>query len=450
MNVVVFFLIAAALLLAALALVLPALFGRGARESADRTAQNLAIARERLDELKLQLERGEISEPEFAQGREDIERGLADDLITKQREMSSSTVHSGHWAVMVVGFGVPVLAGALYLGIGSPTTISSVELQAARSGAGAGAGADNRHPDSMDKMVANLAARLKADPSDPQGWSMLANTYMAMKRYSDAAMAMENLQKLVGDDPNVLVRYADALAMVSGGRLAGKPAQLVNQALTIDPNNTQALWMAGMAARQQNDLHAALAHWRKLEPAFADNPKNLAELQQQIADATQRLGGQSTTGSASTPTAATASQTEATAVPSTPAETRSSAAGSVPVTSGATATVTVRVSINESLKQNVAPTDAVYIFARALNGPPMPVAVVRRQAADLPVTVTLDDSSAVMPTMKLSKFDQVMIGARISKSGTANPQSGDLKGELAPVKTGSNKPVSITISQIIP
>lgn len=443
MKVVVFFLIAAALLLAALAIVLPSLFGRGSRESTNRTAQNLAIARERLEELKLQRERGEISEPEYAQGREDIERGLADDLATEQREMSGANMHAGHWAVMVVGFGIPVLAGALYLGLGTPTVIGSgVEIETAS------AVSEQRHPESMDKMVANLAARLEANPDDAQGWSTLASSYMAMKRFADAATAMENLRKLVGDDPNVLVRYADALAMASGGRLTGEPAQLINQALTVDPNNTQGLWMAGMAARQQNDLHTALMHWRKLEPALANQPKLLAELQQQIANLLQRMGDQSPTEPASSESSATASQTQPAprADSSTPAATPSTVAESTP----AAATVTVRVSVHESLTQKVAPTDAVFIFARALNGPPMPLAVVRRRAADLPVTVTLDDSSAIMPTMTLSKFGEVMVGARISKSGTANPQSGDLKGEIAPIKTGDDELVSVTISQVIP
>ena len=274
---------------------------------------------------------------------------------------------------------------------------------------------------------------------------------MAMKRYSEAATALEKLHKLVGDDPNVLVRYADALAMAGGGRLTGKPAQLVKQALTIDPNNSQGLWMAGMAARQQNDLHTALTHWRRLEPALANKPKLLAELRQQIADAVQRLNDQPATESASTTAPPTESQPQPAAeqTPATPAETPDAVAATAPA-SGAAPSITVQVSVHESLTQNVAPTDAVFIFARALTGPPMPLAVVRRQAADLPVTVTLDDSSAIMPAMTLSKFEEVMVGARISKSGTANPQSGDLQGEVAPVKTGDDKPVSVTISQIIP
>ncbi len=444
MKVVAFFLVAAALLLAALAMVLPALFGRGARESTNRTAQNLAIARERLEELKLQLERGDISDPEYAQGREDIERGLADDLATEQHEISGATMGSGRWAAMVVGFGIPVLAGSLYLGLGKPTTIAGVEIQTAS------AGSDNRHPESMDQMVANLAARLAANPKDAQGWSMLGSSYMAMKRYADAATALETLRKLVGDDPNVLVRYADALAMAGGGRMTGKPAQLIKQALTIDPHNSQGLWMAGMAARQQNDLHTALTHWRKLEPALANKPNLLAELRQLIADATQRLGDQPATESAST-ASATASQAQPAAEQTASAAAESSAAvATAAPAAGAAPSITVRVSVNESLQQNVAPTDAVFIFARALKGPPMPLAVVRRQAADLPVTVTLDDSSAIMPAMTLSKFEEVVVGARISKTGTANPQSGDLQGQVAPVKTGDDKPVSVTISQIIP
>ncbi len=443
MNLVVFFLVAAALLLAVLALVLPALFGRGMRESTNRTAQNLAIARERLEELKLQQERGDISASEYDQGREDIERGLADDLASEQREMSSATMGSGRWAVVVVGFGIPVLAGSLYLGLGKPTTIGGVEIQAVS------AGADNRHPESMDQMVANLAARLQANPSDAQGWSMLGSSYMAMKRFSDAATALGNLRKIVGDDPNVLVRYADALAMAGGGRMTGKPAQLVKQALTIDPNNSQGLWMAGMAARQQNDLHTALTHWRKLEPALANKPNLLAELRQLIADATQRLGDQPASESASTAAPATASQAQPATEQTASAPTETPAVAAVPA-SGAVPSITVRVSVNESLQQNIAPTDAVFIFARALTGPPMPLAVVRRQAADLPITVTLDDSSAIMPAMTLSKFDEVMVGARISKTGTANPQSGDLQGQVAPVKTGADQPVSVTISQVIP
>ncbi len=423
MNTIVFFVIAVALALIVLAMLLPPLFGRGLRVGTDRTAQNLAIARERLRDLKNAVDVGDLSAAEYEMEREELERNLADDLEPVADKTAAEPAPRGHWAGVIVSVSVPLLAGALYLGLGRPASVTGAPSPSPNLAA------EGQHPTSVEQMAMDLSARLQNNPNDARGWSILGRTYMAMKRYRDAAQALAKLRELVGDDPNVLVVYADALAMVHGGRLAGEPLKLVQLALRKDPNLIQGLWMAGMAAKQDNDLQTALDYWRKAEPMLSQDSKSQAELRGLIADAEQRLGGPTTAG----PVAE---------APPAPAP--------APVAAVDSSSITVQVSLDNSLNGRVAPTDTVFIFARALSGPPMPLAVVRKQVADLPITVTLNDSDAMMPAMSLSKFKQVKVGARISKTGNAVPQSGDFKGEVSPVSTGHEQRVDVLISQSVP
>jgi cytochrome c-type biogenesis protein CcmH len=309
------------------------------------------------------------------------------------------------------------------------------QLQANSSASAEPVSASGEKLPSIEEMVSKLAAKLEAEPEDPQGWFMLARSYMMLNRYADAAAAYKKVNMLVGDQPEILVSYADALAMVHEGQLAGKPKELIQRALELDPNLPQGLWLAGMAADQQADYETAIDYWRRLEPLLKEEPKSLQEVRQLIERAQARAG-------ISTEKAVTASMGES------PATSTSVEVDAPEVSSGKT--ITVNIALDPAVSQLAALEDALFIFAQALDGPPMPLAAVRKQVKDLPLKITFNDSMAMMPAMRLSNYSEVRIRARISKSGNAKPQSGDLYGELSPVAVEGQDPVHITISERIP
>lgn len=430
---IAFWLIAAVMVAAAVLMVAPALL-RARREGAPgRSEQNVAIARERLAEIEDDRAAGRIGTDEFDQLRAELEAALASDL-DEESPATDQARSASPWPAMVVALLLPVAAGALYLGLGTPGAVDGSAIRDAASRAGHPAvGADDA-PASVEEMVARLQARLQEQPDDAGGWVTLGNTFMSMQRFAEAGEAFRRAHELVGDDPRLLVRYADALAMAAGGSIAGKPFELVWRALAAEPDNPTALWLVGMGYREQGDLHQAISHWQRLVPMLADQPEPLAEVRALIDDARAQLAQE---GDAAPPPAQTAQANDVPAAPATGAK------------AGVGPALSVKVQLDPSLRDRVAPGDTVFVYARAVDGPPMPLAVVKRPASELPLIVTLDDTQAMMPDMSLSRFDTVRVGARVSRSGNALPQSGDLRGEIAAVKVASSAAVEIVIDEIV-
>ncbi|NNF96657.1 MAG: c-type cytochrome biogenesis protein CcmI [Halobacteria archaeon] len=417
---IVFWIFAALMLAAALWLLIPALLGRKSIRDLDRNQQNVAIARDRLKELESEYGRGSLSEGDYEQAKQELEQALLNDVDNSAASNVSVSTSSARASLAWVALGVPLAAVLLYLQLGTPGALEP-QVQAAAAPQGH-AGGDNTA--SMEQLVAGLAAKLQQEPDNAEGWFMLGRSYMSMGRYPEAAEAFQRVLDQVGDEPTVMLRYADALAMAQGGQIAGKPFELIKKALVLKPDDSTGLWLAGLGYEEQGQYELAVQHWRKLEPMMQDDPASLNEVRNLIARAEQKLGRPVTAPMAET------------------------AAPEPVAVSGAALKVTV--SLDAALQDKVSAGDTVFIFARAVEGPPMPLAAVRKQVRDLPVTVTLDDSMAMMPQMKLSNFTEVRIGARISKSGTPGAQSGDLQGEVTPVKTDNKTMTRVRINQVLP
>jgi cytochrome c-type biogenesis protein CcmH len=412
-----FFIAAAALLLLAVALVVYPLFrGRGGEVEEPQDAV-VELSRERLEELKRQKESGDISESEYAEWVGDLEAQLSDDLHSQGSAGAVAGRSGGRWVGIAAIVFIPVLSGLLYLSVGSP--------QALQPGATQRAAAPDPQAGDMDVMVARLAERLRENPDDAEGWFMLGRSYMFMNRYGEAADAFNRLRALVGDVPEVLVREATALAMTQGGALRGEPTRLVQRALEQHPDHPQALWMAATAAYQVGDHANALEYYRRVEPMV--DGEQLQQVRGMIEELAQSGDEETTTAES--------------------ARTDNEAPSQSP---GDTASLKVNVALAPSMEGDAAAGDTVFIFARAVDGPPMPLSVVRKTVADLPVTVTLDDSQAMTPQFKLSGFDRVTVGARISSSGQPIAQPGDLEGESPPLSTSTSETVEITIDRVVP
>jgi cytochrome c-type biogenesis protein CcmH len=430
----VFWVLAAAMTVGGIAVLAPALLRNRRAVDADRDAQNVAIARERLKELQAEQARGELTDAAFSQAKKELEGALAVDLggTGQAVRAAASGDRSGAWSLVVLLLAVPPIALGLYLHLGAPEHMSA-------AGPGAGQAASAGHGGSqvdMKELLARLEQRLAEKPDDPQGWAVLARTYIALERFPDAANALEKLRGLVGDEPEVLVSLADVIAMAQGGSMAGRPIELVKLALAKQPDNAIAMWLAGNAAAEAKNWQEAVDYWRATLEYIEPGSESANELNERIAGAEAKLGVSPGTKAAATTAAPTAPGAPAPApAPSTPAV--------------AAAGIKVQVAIAPALAERVKPDDVVFVYARVPAGPPMPVAAVRLTAGQLPLTVTLDDNTRVMPGVQLSQFPEVRVEARVAKSGDAAARPGDLRGETNGVKTGAPESIVVVIDRVV-
>jgi cytochrome c-type biogenesis protein CcmH len=267
-------------------------------------------------------------------------------------------------------------------------------------------------------MTEKLAARLKDKPDDVDGWSMLARSYSVLGRHAEALKAYEKASNLRKDDPTLLADYADSLAVNSNNSLEGEPMKLVDRALKIDPKNLKALYLAGTYAFNKKDYANAVKIWEKLAEVGPPGNVFVREVEPAIAEARNLAG---------LPAAAKPLD----AAPKADGAGQSSA-------SAGTGTVSGTVTISAAMAKNAQPDDTLFVFARAAEGSRMPLAILRKQVKDLPLNFSLNDSMAMSPASALSAASsKIIVGARVSKSGNAMPQPGDLSGQSAPVAVGS-------------
>jgi cytochrome c-type biogenesis protein CcmH len=421
-----FWILAAAMLLAALAALLPPLLGRGRHSQAPRAQLNVAVHRDRLAEIERQKSDGELGTDQADEARREVESELLRDVQPSPGELAGR--RAPRWVAGLVATGVPVLAVLMYLEVGTPAALHAPV--ASTPPASVPAGHDAPGKPSMDELVASLSQRLQSDPNNVQGWVMLGRSYATMERYPEARDAFTAAARLSPRDPEILTRLAEATAMANGGDLLGRPDELLREALAIRPDYAQALWLSGLAASQRLQYAEAIRYWEPLQGLVSD-PSQKAMVAQYIQEARQQAGGQAvapTTVTEPAPGVSTAEET-----PAVPPK----------------GLITVQVSLAPELRARAADSDTVFIFARPAEGPRMPLAIVRRTVAELPTSVTLDDGMAMAPTMKLSSFPRVVVGARVSKSGNAAPQAGDLEGVSEPVTPVEPNPVAVRIDRQI-
>jgi cytochrome c-type biogenesis protein CcmH len=327
---------------------------------------------------------------------------------------------------------VVVVAGVGYWAMGSPDhwsigpSASSVSASAVANGeAGSGAGTAASHPTDTEQiagMVDRLATRLKEQPQDPEGWAMLARSFTVLGRHSDALEAYQKAIAQRGDDAQLYADYADSLAVKNNRSLSGEPMKMVAKALQLDAKNVKALALAGTDAFDRKDYAGAVKYWEQAVQFAAPDSNYAKQIQASLAEARERSG------------------LPAKAMPAAAAAGKDASAPAIASESASAAGPTVRgtVSLAASLAGLAAPNDTVFVFARAAEGQRIPLAVLRKQVKDLPFEFTLDDSMAMSPAAKISGAKSVIVMARVSKSGEALPQSGDLAGQVGPVSLGAS------------
>ncbi|MDN5872277.1 MAG: c-type cytochrome biogenesis protein CcmI [Nitrococcus sp.] len=402
-----FWIIAALMaLLAILIIVVP--IARGARHPRDGTADaNIAIYRRRIRELEAERAGGLISQQNLAEAQAEIDRQLLDDVGEEGGAAESARGSRRRLpGALMASLLVPAVVVGFYAWNGMPNPVLGGPPDILQASAQA-------QMEFIEEQLTLLEARLRQHPDDGEGWLILARTYSLLGRHKDAAQAFQNAQDALGVSAPLLAERAHALARAADGRFAGKPAQLLARALKLDPGNTLALWLSGIAAHQQGDQTLATEHWRA---ALATVPaESLAA--STIRNALVRTGGL--------------------------------AQESAPSPAVAGARIEVSVQLDPKFAQEFAANTPVFVFARAVDGPRMPLAVVRTTVGRLPQTVTLDDSMAMAAGAKLSAFPEVLIVARVSPSGQAMPQAGNVQGSSGPIRTDTDEPVTLVMNSRI-
>ncbi|MFO1327725.1 MAG: c-type cytochrome biogenesis protein CcmI [Rubrivivax sp.] len=418
---IVFWIVVALFLLGALLFLLPGLLARRAGATgAGAGGANVAVYRDQLQEIERDLAADLITKERYEQARAEIERRVLEDTSRADAvvEVKPSRITAG-----VLGLLIPLASIGTYLWLGQPEAVSP-EVSAPR------ASSDGRHevsPEQIQRMVAALAERLKAEPNNFEGWVMLGRSYTALGRYRDAAMALRKADELQPRDADLLADLADVLGMAQGRKLAGEPARVIQQALDIDPKHVKALALAGSVAFEAKDYAQAKAFWERLLAVVPADSEIARSVRGSVAEAAQLASG----GAA--PPAMAAAPAQKPAAPVAPGAER----------------VSGEVVLDPKLASKLGAGDTLFVYARAVEGPRVPLAIARRQAGELPYRFSLDDSMSMAPNFKLSGFQQVMVEARVSRSGQATPQSGDLMGQTGPVAPGTQG-LKITIDRVQP
>jgi len=263
---ILFWVICALLIVIALAFVLPPFLQRSNESEVvsdqERKQANIAIYRDQLAELEADLRNGIVAEEQYAQDREEIERRLLEDTVTT-RSKKTVAPFSAHTTAYLLGFGLPLIAIIFYLKVGEPNLIANPAPTGVPPTAESAAPPE-RSQAQIEANVAKLAQRLQSNPNDPQGWAMLARSYSSMEKYSDAASAYAKATELNPKDADLLAEYAFATGMAEGRSLAGKPTEIINRALKVDPENLKALQLAGSAAFEAKDYKKAIDYWQRV------------------------------------------------------------------------------------------------------------------------------------------------------------------------------------------
>lgn len=468
-----FIVIACLMSLVALAFVLvPLLRSRSSSHGAEPArlsdaVSNVAVFRSQKREIEEEFARGSIGAEERDAALNELEQRLVDEVPGEANaEVVPATLARNRrpWLLMgVLGALIPIGAFMIYAVIGTPQAlrpggpVAAVSAGEGSPHAGMGTGADSAVSDQqIVAMVDTLAQKMQQNPGDPKGWVLLARSQGALGRYAEAAAAYERAAQLLPADAQLFADYADTVAMQQQGRFEGKPMALIQKALKLDPNNTKGLALAGTAELRLGNREASLKYWKKLKTLVAKDTDDERQIDAIIAEVQSGKGPIPAPARGADVAAVPAPTTAPASAPARPMENVKAAvpAAPTPVASGASAGATVsgQVMLTPEFAAKLGPTDTLFVFARAKEGPRMPLAILRipaPKAGDFPKSFELTDAMAMAPGMSLSSFPEIVIEARISRSGSAPIQPGDLTGVSEAIKPGA-RAIKVTISRVAP
>lgn len=419
---ILFWIICALFLAIALLFVLLPLWRGSLKSNAvQRDSANLEIFRDQIAEMDADLRNGLLTQEMYEQGKRELQSRLLEEVGEAKNVSPAAARNPLKVLALALSVLLPVTAVGLYWKVGNRHALSPQESSVSAEGFASVLSAS-----SLKALEEKVAAR----PDDADSILLLARSYSELERFADAAQTYDKLTRLVPNEAQLWADYADVMAMASGRTLIGTPTKLLDKALALDPDNFKALALSGSAAMERGDYAATVRYWEKLLqmiPREDENAKIVESgLQQARVLMAQKSGAKS------------------------PLQTRRASGGEqTQAVQAGKEGVAGTVVLSDALKAQASPNDTVFVLVRAAQGSKMPLAIVRKQVKDLPLKFTLDDSTAMSPEMKMSNFDQVVVIARVSKSGNAMTQPGDLQGMSATVKPGTTG-LKINIDKIVP
>ena len=419
---ILFWIICALFLAIALLFVLLPLWRGSLKSNAvQRDSANLEIFRDQIAEMDADLRNGLLTQEMYEQGKRELQLRLLDEVGEAQSASPAAVRNPLKVLALVLSVLLPVTAVGLYWKLGNRHALQQQESIVSAEGFGGVLSAS---------ALKSLEEKVAGKPDDAESLLQLARSYSELERFTDAAQSYDKLTQLVPNEAQLWADYADVMAMASGRTLVGTPTKLLDKALALDPDNFKALALSGSAAMERGDYAVTVRHWEKLLKMIPKEDENVKIVESGIQQArilmAQKSGAKS------------------------PVQTRRASGGEqTQAAQGGKEGITGTVVLSDALKAQASPNDTVFVLVRAAQGSKMPLAIVRKQVKDLPLKFTLDDSTAMSPEMKMSNFDQVVVIARVSKSGNAMIQSGDLQGMSATIKPGT-KGLKLSIDKVAP
>lgn len=390
----------AALLLLAIAIVAIPLWLNRPVDNIDDEQRNVPLVRLQLADLKQQLQDGLINQDQYDSYYQELTLTLQADL---QPTSSTQPNGSGRWMIAVIAVFLPLLSLMLYLQLGEPEALQKAQIVEQNQQSQA----------NFRAMIPQLIERLKQNPEDMKGWFMLGRTYIYLDDYPRAEQVFAKLYQFQPDNVEVLINYANALAMNNNGQFTGLPEELIEKALKLAPDDENTLWIAGMAKAEAGEVDQAKQLWQKLLQRLPADSSGRAQVEQMLSELDSQMSNNDR---------ASADTANSIQIP-------------------------VQVSLSDSLKAHAQAEQTVFIYAQAITGPKMPLAIVKKKVSDLPISISLNDSMAMQPGLHLADFKELRLLAKVSQSGTAMTQKGDLLGSVEIALSPELTPVNIIINQ---
>ena len=408
-----FLLSASSLLLISIIAIIRTLLNKN-NEKINSNQNSIDIYNQKLKEINFDIENHLITKSEANNAIEELEYSLIKDNKNTDildSKLYFSNLESKKTISIILLLVIPVFVISVYSFIGTPNSIEKLVLVSDLKNTKS----DSEKLVSVEQMLKRVERRLLDDPNNSDDWLMLANSYVVLKRYPEAIRALENLYRLKGDDPSLLFRYADVLAMANSGIFAGKPSELIKKALQLDPQNTMGLWLAGLVAYEEGEVKKAINYWENVLPKLETGSEEEKNIRKYI-----EFAKENNNISIQNNDSITQEKIE----------------------------YSLKLSIELSPNfTNINKNKAVFIYAKPINSPNnMPIIVLRKTVADLPLLVEMNDSMSMLPSNKLSDYKSVQVLAKISKSGNAKSEKGDLIGIVESMSTTSKNITKLIIN----
>jgi cytochrome c-type biogenesis protein CcmH len=429
MNILFWVMLLLMLLVAVVILIYPLLRTRGSGAIAYKES-NLGLYNDKLAELETDLGEGRIDHEQYQDARQEIDRELLLDIPTESRENASVHYASGikrqpGLALMISVF-LPMLALLVYmkLGMHASTDMQHVQAQARAQSQTQQSGKAG----SLEDMTRSLAQRLQQNGGSQEEWAMLGRAYKHLGQFMMSVEAFEQANKMA-PNAQLMIEQTESMALANNQRFTPEARALVMRALEMEPDNLNVLWFAGVAEFQAGNYRESIEHLSRLSDEAKKDPEVERSLRLYIDKARDQLvaAGED--------------------IPATDEIMGVSAVSGDVAASGAS--LQVKVDISSEVRSRFNPGDAVFVYAKAAAGPKMPLAAQRLTLAQLPATVTLDDSMAMMEGMNMSAFGNVVVSARVTTTGSAIAKAGDYIGQLNVEDVSKTELVDIQIDTLV-